>query len=380
MKINRNNYEAFLLDLAEGRLSAEDRRELRNFLLLNPDCAGEVPDLQSWVLEKEEISFPGREVLKKHLPAEGSELTEANFDLFSIARLENDLSPEQLRDHESLVATDALRREEWNAWEKTRLVPPRIAFPGKKHLKKGKGPARRVIWTGILSAAAAITLLLVLTRIRPDLEETPPLRQTELRENDPAGEEAPGTEEAETIPQPVPGDLQLASEPVILSIQKKPDPPELTGMDAGQKKADRPVEGGLHPSAGPGDTVSLAGRDRTLPERVRIAMVERSAPDLVHEAAYDRITPLKLPPGTAHLSNISLDRISSVDLQQLFDDFTEENEISIWTIANSGIRGFNRITGADISLIAQKDGEGDLSGIAFRSRHFSFSRRIPVED
>ncbi len=380
MKINRNNYEAFLLDLAEGRLAAEDRRELRDFLLLNPDCAGEMPDLQSWVLEKEEISFPGREALKKHLPAEGSELTDANFDLFSIARLENDLSPEQFQDHASLVATDELKREEWDAWEKTRLVPPLIAFPGKKNLKKGKGPARRVIWTGILSAAAAITLLLVLTRLRPALEEQPVLRQTELRENDPSGGEADPALAAETIPQRDPGNIQLASEPVILSIKKKPDPPELTGMDAGKKKPVGQTEGGLQPSAGSGDTVSLAGRDRSLPERVRIAMVERSAPDLVHKAVYDRITPLKLPPGSAHLSNISLDRISSVDLQQLFDDFTEENEISIWTIANSGIRGFNRITGADISLMAQKDGEGDLSGITFRSRHFSFSRRIPSED
>ncbi|HDS08324.1 MAG TPA: hypothetical protein ENO05_11945 [Bacteroides sp.] len=380
MKINRNNYEAFLLDLAEGRLTAEDRRELRDFLLLHPDCAGEMPDLQSWVLEKEEISFPGREALKKHLPPEGSELTDTNFDLISIARLENDLSPEQLHDHESLVATDELKREEWDAWKKTRLVPPRIVFPGKKNLKKGKGPARRVIWTGILSAAAAITLLLVLTRLRPALEEPQPLRQTELRENDPAGEEADGTQAAETIPQRDPGNMQLASEPVILSIKKKPDPPELTGVDAGKKNPDGQIGGGPHPSAGSGDTLSLAGRERTLRERVRIAMVERSSPDLVPEAAYDRITPLKLPPGSAHLSNISLDRISSLDLQQLFDDFTEENEISIWTIANSGIRGFNRITGADISLMAQKDEEGDLSGIAFRSRHFSFSRRIPVED
>ncbi len=68
MDINRNNYEAWLLDLLEGSLSEEEVQEVRDFLLLNPDCALGFDDFEPWILEAEEISFPGKAKLRKELP------------------------------------------------------------------------------------------------------------------------------------------------------------------------------------------------------------------------------------------------------------------------------------------------------------------------
>lgn len=39
-KINIANYEAWLLDQLEGRLSAEEEQELLNFLILHPELEG----------------------------------------------------------------------------------------------------------------------------------------------------------------------------------------------------------------------------------------------------------------------------------------------------------------------------------------------------
>ena len=131
MNINRNNYEAYLLDLFEGRLTAEDRRAVRDFLLLNPDCRGGLDGTEPWILEDGRIPFPGREQLKKLFPDGTSMLTETNFDLFSIARLEGDLTDWQEKDHNSMVAKDEDKSREWADWQKTKLTLTPITFTGK---------------------------------------------------------------------------------------------------------------------------------------------------------------------------------------------------------------------------------------------------------
>ena len=119
MNINRNNYEAFLLDLMEGRLSAEEKERLYKFLLKHPDCPGPEADLDLWALEESRITFPAVAVLKKKLPEPTSKLSKSNFDLFSIARLEHDLTTDQEEEHKALVAKDEIKRVEWQGWQKT---------------------------------------------------------------------------------------------------------------------------------------------------------------------------------------------------------------------------------------------------------------------
>ena len=82
MDINRNNYEAFLLDLAEGRLNAEESQQVRDFLMLNPDCATGLEPEHTWFLEPGSISFPGKDRLKRGFPDQDSELAGSDFGLF----------------------------------------------------------------------------------------------------------------------------------------------------------------------------------------------------------------------------------------------------------------------------------------------------------
>lgn len=50
MKINRDNYEGFFLDLIEGRLAQEMREEVELFLLQNPDLAAELHEVSGFTL------------------------------------------------------------------------------------------------------------------------------------------------------------------------------------------------------------------------------------------------------------------------------------------------------------------------------------------
>lgn len=92
---DHSNYEAWLLDRLEGRLTPEQERALDAFLLLHPDLAplddGPLPTLDD--------PLPGlpptvKDDLKRELPPTG--MPRAPIDDFLIAREEGDLDPAQL--------------------------------------------------------------------------------------------------------------------------------------------------------------------------------------------------------------------------------------------------------------------------------------------
>jgi hypothetical protein len=376
MKINKNNYEAYLLDMAEGRLTREEQQMVRDFLLLNPDCKVPVEDLELTVLEDNEIVYPGREKLKKTFPDADSQLTEDHFDLFSIARLENDLTPLQEKAHQTMISGDKTKKQEWEYWRHTKLIPPVVSMPGKESLKKRAKVSPRLVWMSVISAAAVIAILIALWREDPAILES--------RERKPASEsvfveERPGEglvrqdqiPEKATVLEDPPAALrmgdQLTADAVARSGEQNPDVPGFT---------EHSVEKDDHLSTVTEDTMIRQGSSDRLSGRIRIAGLKDAPRDLIHTGTYDRITPIEVQPIPVHLRSFSLARLSDIDLQQLFDEFTEENELSIWSIANSGIRGFNRLTGSDIALLAKKDEEGDLSAISFRSRLLTFSTSL----
>lgn len=65
MKIDKNNYEAFLLDYIEGNLSAEMTAELMLFLQQNPEIETGIEDFKIISLKKEDASFDSKNELKR---------------------------------------------------------------------------------------------------------------------------------------------------------------------------------------------------------------------------------------------------------------------------------------------------------------------------
>jgi len=96
VNLDRDTYEAWLLDRIEGRLTSAQERELDAFLAANPDLhalgSGEALDLGD-----EAIRFAGKEALHRELPPRG--LPDATrLDDFLVALGEGDLSPGQVRE------------------------------------------------------------------------------------------------------------------------------------------------------------------------------------------------------------------------------------------------------------------------------------------
>lgn len=365
LKIDRNNYEAYLLDLLEGRLSQDGRRRLREFLSRHPDCGADLEVEELWTLDPGSASFPGKQSLKKEIPSPGQPMRGSHFGLLSIARLEGDLSEDRIREHEEKVAADRSLLKEWEAWQQTRLPRRSIPFPRKEDLKKPEKHRRLIPWVTVSAAAAAIALLLVVLTTRtpsplPMSQEYPVV--------------LPGHEQERAVPAMVPPPL--------------PDP--LPGLSGGEvrgaglaaEQAPTKISTPLHPSvrqAAAEDPEAGGGRaqvehpEHDMPLLSRSILAARLPAAPVQPGTYDRIRPLYLPPSTVNQRNISLSSLASMDLQEVVEEYAREKDLSLWSVASAGIRGINRITGSDLQLYAARDEEGEVSGFQFKSRNLNIS-------
>lgn len=92
MKLNRETYEAWLLDRMEGVLTPAQEAALDAFLLEHPDLEGSADPLPRVNVSNEH--FPGKEQLHRTFPPTGTPDC-ARLDDFLVARLEEDLTSEQ---------------------------------------------------------------------------------------------------------------------------------------------------------------------------------------------------------------------------------------------------------------------------------------------
>jgi hypothetical protein len=323
-----------------------------------------------WTLEKDRIPFPSKDELKKEFPDASASLTKENFDLFSIARLEGDLTEQQEEDHDSMIAEDENLKSEWLIWQKTRLNADSITYAHKLHLKKSKRINGRVIWLSIISSAAAIALVVTLLRVdfkRPDTELTEQVSSEQIE-----GIQQQADQEAQLVQIPaIPLDetIVLADHPASLSIRKHQDPQEQPGEN---QDSSRTLE--------KSDTIQQVNPKQTEPKPLRLALLNQYEMETVDRGHYDRITPIEIPSTSIHLTSLSISQLADLNLQEVVENYTEVNDISFWNIANAGLKGINRITGGDMSLFASRDDEGDVSGLRFKSKRLSVATPIELSE
>src|SRR6056297_3724160 len=156
MEINRDNYEAYFLDFAEGKMSPEQEEVLHRFLQFNPDLAEELrifTDSCSTCVSPKTIVYPRKESLKQLFPENIEIITRENFDAVCIAFLENDLSEKQRILFEKHLSEYPSAKQHFTAFQKTFLKKEHIVFPGKERLKHKR--TRIFDWKLVIPIAAA---------------------------------------------------------------------------------------------------------------------------------------------------------------------------------------------------------------------------------
>lgn len=157
MKINRNNYEIFLVDYLDGKLTPEKEAMLMVFLHENPDIADEVDGLQEFRLTASYETYQNKKALK-HKNFEEMGLP-SESDYLCIGELEGDLNEEELLQLELFTKQNSSVEKEREIYRKTLLVPENISYPSKFGLKRVALNTRNII--RIVSGVAASIAILV---------------------------------------------------------------------------------------------------------------------------------------------------------------------------------------------------------------------------
>ncbi|MEN9638986.1 MAG: hypothetical protein RLZZ262_854 [Bacteroidota bacterium] len=127
MEINRNNYEAFLIDYLEGNLTPDAQHQVEAFLLANPDIQAECEDVMGFSLPQEAVSFDDKQDIK----------IDDDLDRTSILMMlaiDGEATLGEL-DELKLILKDADQARHFEALKATVLRPEHLEFEGKSILQ-----------------------------------------------------------------------------------------------------------------------------------------------------------------------------------------------------------------------------------------------------
>ncbi len=379
MHINRENYEAWLLDMMEGELSAEQEEEVRKFMEKNPDL--EIgTDLVDITLTPCEIKFPIKEHLKKG--AGSCQITKGNYEQFCIAQIEGDLSASAETALDEFLSDNPECARTARLYGIVKLKPDNSVFFSEKHLLRKRSPASGKIRVGIgkravyrVLAVAASVLLLISASVfiwnysRNDHLVAPFAdRETILPT------ETDQVSDAFTTPLDRHYSGQTSEVDIETLISASAVHEDLARATATMQE--EPV------NTGPG----FVNRDHGLiPLPVNHL---NSKFEIKTSLSGPQLYPVRL---AGHFSMPSSDTyreesqlpemlISGVMglLSRKMSDEPERERITLWDIADAGLKGINNVAGTDMQFEREYSSEGELVSMAFNSRLIGFRRSTTI--
>jgi len=351
MMINRDNYEAYFLDFAEGRLSPEQEEVLHRFLKFNPDLEEELRSFRIHNLTPQSFSYPDRDALKREYPRATDSVTRTNFDMYCIAYLENDLTEKQRTVFEKFLANHPEAVPHFVAYRSTFLKNEHVIFPGKERLKHKRDMAFNWKMMVPLAAAAAVAIFIIVSLPVQNLS-------VEMAAViDPNGKEELVNETAiqkNHAPEPVSLNLKVirnSSSPVPVSNYKK--------KEQEQEKKELNEE-----------------KVKTRSESAQIASLSfKPAKPMDIPVKQDLLKQEVISPIAVNRSSLSFFELARYRVKRATETIEEEDAL-LWSLASNGLRELNRIRGTDTELLASRNEQGEISGIQFRSRFLNVTAPV----
>lgn len=156
MEINRNNYEEYFLSYIDGELTASEQQAVESFVQQNADLEGELNLLLQTKLNCDTTALPNKESLYRHTDCT---IVEADYEEKFLLYIDNELDEDGRKEVEIFLQQNPGKQQQFEALQKTILVPEKIVFANKNVLYKKRKPAVLFItWTRIAVAAAFIGL------------------------------------------------------------------------------------------------------------------------------------------------------------------------------------------------------------------------------
>jgi len=354
--ITRENFEVFAADFLDGKLSPEDTLLFLAFLRENPDLKELLSEIDEFSLSPGNESFAAKDTLHKNFALK-TKVTAANFEEFAIASSENLLTLQQEQNLELYLTQHPEKQQDLDLFRKVHLSPDlSIRFPSRKSLYRGRKKTLLYFRNAVAVAASFLLLAGLYLLLEKPFSYKQPEKETTIVQVPAA--EIPAEE------------IRATTQPGISNQQ------EFIAQTARAGKTN-----GKLPVA-QAKTTDKAKEEIVLKEVQPIPLrpVPYSYPSLGIQTVQ---TESKVQPSQNLLQKsskeyLSLPELAAVEIRKRIKpaSATDKSPITLLDIAEAGINGLGKLTGAKIRLDKKYDPDGKLIAVDFETPVFALSAPV----
>ncbi|MBT3242750.1 MAG: hypothetical protein HN352_06340 [Bacteroidetes bacterium] len=339
-KLNIFNYEVWMIDWKEGKLSPDQEETLLQFLGEHPEIDALTPDSDWPVLMPSNESCPDKSDLFKS----GMTVPEASeFEIQCIARLEGDMIPAEQVLFDQKLESDPEYASVYEQFTRATLhAEQNIVFEEKDKLKKKTIRIPAFVYGALASAAALILGWFIVS---------PMLEETSLEE------------------------MAQDTSRQIIYLDKLAHPARFDKIAATKPKQN------LSESEGKSETINILAERPPLEELANIPALPRQTA-VLHSSTFVKDYSLasqsenqKNPDEYLSLLEFTSDMIRKRILGQ-DSEMVEKNRFSIWEVADVGLEQVAGFMNLEADIDRSYDDQGELVSVDFDSRLVAFSTPV----
>jgi hypothetical protein len=359
MKIDRSNYEIWLIDWLDGNLSGTEIEELQLFLKANPDLNDEVEELNTVRLSSLTDSYSLKNQLKK-TPAD---LTRAHIEYLSAAYLEGDLSSYQKSELEEIVDSDPDKKKTFELTQRMKLAPLSITFRYKSRLTR-RSFAGKIIRLSVigLPAAAMIALAILSYYSGP---RTTSFKQEIISKT--------GTEDSISV-KPADSRVQNKFQTEEKSNRASRKQRNLS-LEASKTVLISSVPGIVYPTE---KDTSLIPKNSlpAVPEKIYFpGSIRTNTLDIPNTLVAFKSTQIipEIDDGRSKLGKFLARNFREKILKE---NRAQDSPLKAYEIAEAGVSGLNKLLGWEMALDKRNDDNGELKSVYFSSKMLKFNAPV----
>jgi hypothetical protein len=355
MKIDRSNYEVWIIDWLDGNLDETRIAELQLFLSENPDLKTEAEELSITKLTPSDTHLSHKENLKKS-PAN---LSETQFDLLSAAYLEKDLSPDQEEELMELIKKDPEKKRIFDLIQKTKISTLSITYPKKSKLYR-RSVRQKIIRFSLIGLSAAAVITAVILNFRQTPVVTPVTTLKTAR-----------SIVADSITRPAPLKASDKIKPADRSILKESRSETLlaSAVQTAVTASDRENT--------PEDTIN---RTSELPSEIirklPVILTAELKPESLQNTLIAYNSPEAIVADDDGRSKLGKFIARTFREKILKEKAPKDSPLRAYEIAEAGVSGLNKLLGWQMALDKRNDENGELKSVYFSSKILKFNAPV----
>jgi hypothetical protein len=349
MKIDKSNYEIWLIDWLDGNLSDLEVEQLKSFLDENPELWEEFDELAMFRLKPSVKSFPDKNNLKKTT----ADLSGLQFEYLCVAYLENDLSTDQQTELRESIDLDPEKKRTFELIQRLRLAPASVNYKHKNQLIR-KPLVQRVIRLSVIGlSAAAVILLALITYLTIPRKLSDKIIVT-----------AQNVAVDSSLQQPI---AEIVTDEVL--IEKN--------LFAGVKKSNSVIpESDLKIPIQNDSLVRNPGDPEIQLDKIHVfAKIDIKGESISSKLVASNST-FNIPSYDDGRSNLSKFIAKTFRGKILKEKTLKDSPLKAYEIAEAGVAGLNTLLGWEMALNERKDENGELRSVYFSSKILKFNAPV----